>query len=423
MTTTSAGQRSRTRSITFLVALAVFAQESTWNFYESQVPPLLREHIGSAAVVGVLMGMDNLLGIFVQPWIGNRSDRTRTAWGRRIPYLVVGMPIAAALFVVIPHTAASLPLLIAVMFAYALVANTFKPIAEALVPDFIAPERRSRANAVVKIATSLTAIVAALISIFLVDDHLNIAFAIPAAIMAVSIVVLGVTVRDSRSPAYRQVLAESDAQPADSRAPRVRDTFVEIVRDRDRSRLLLLAAILLFGSAWAASRSLITPYGMEALDMSRGDAGGLTLPSGVAFILAAYPAALFAERYGRLRAMAVGMSVFAAAMLLGTFLQTPMGATVALCVAAAGASSFLVNAVVVLWNLAPSAKVFGTYAGMYTVSWASGGFLGPALVGGMVDMNGWSLMLVDIAAIDLLAIIVIARMSTLRRRSALALVK
>ncbi|WCD94312.1 MFS transporter [Streptomyces sp. HUAS 31] len=423
MTTTSAGQRSRTRSITFLVALAVFAQESTWNFYESQVPPLLREHIGSAAVVGVLMGMDNLLGIFVQPWIGNRSDRTRTAWGRRIPYLVVGMPIAAALFVVIPHTAASLPLLIAVMFAYALVANTFKPIAEALVPDFIAPERRSRANAVVKIATSLTAIVAALISIFLVDDHLNVAFAIPAAIMTVSIVVLGVTVRDSRSPAYQQVLAESRTEPADSRAPRVRDTFVEIFRDRDRSRLLLLAAILLFGSAWAASRSLITPYGMEALDMSRGDAGGLTLPSGVAFILAAYPAALFAERYGRLRAMAVGMSVFAGAMLLGTLLQSPMGATVALCIAAAGASSFLVNAVVVLWNLAPSARVFGTYAGMYTVSWAGGGFLGPALVGGMVDLNGWSLMLVDIAAVALLAIIVIARMGTLRRRSALALAK
>ncbi|MFG2273610.1 MFS transporter [Streptomyces chartreusis] len=423
MTTTSAGQRSRTRSITFLVALAVFAQESTWNFYESQVPPLLREHIGSAAVVGVLMGMDNLLGIFVQPWIGNRSDRTRTAWGRRIPYLVVGMPIAAALFVVIPHTAASLPLLIAVMFAYALVANTFKPIAEALVPDFIAPERRSRANAVVKIATSLTAIVAALISIFLVDDHLNIAFAIPAVIMAVSIVVLGVTVRDSRSPAYQQVLAESRTEPADSRAPRVRDTFVEIFRDRDRSRLLLLAAILLFGSAWAASRSLITPYGMEALDMSRGDAGGLTLPSGVAFILAAYPAALFAERYGRLRAMAVGMSVFAGAMLLGTLLQSPLGATVALCIAAAGASSFLVNAVVVLWNLAPSARVFGTYAGMYTVSWAGGGFLGPALVGGMVDLNGWSLMLVDIAAVALLAIIVIARMGTLRRRSALALAK
>ncbi|BCJ49860.1 hypothetical protein Asp14428_13350 [Actinoplanes sp. NBRC 14428] len=69
------------RRITFFIALALFAQESTWNFYDNQVPVLLREHVASAALVGALMGMDNLLGIFVQPWIGNRSDHTRTRWG------------------------------------------------------------------------------------------------------------------------------------------------------------------------------------------------------------------------------------------------------------------------------------------------------------------------------------------------------
>ncbi|MER7407949.1 MFS transporter [Streptomyces sp. NPDC000070] len=419
MTTTSAGQRSRTRRITFLVALAVFAQESTWNFYESQAPPLLREHISSAAVVGLLMGMDNLLGIFIQPWIGNRSDRTRTSWGRRMPYLVVGMPIAAALFVIIPHASASLPLLIATMFMYALVANTFKPIAEALVPDFIAPERRSRANAAVKIASSLTAIVAAAVSIFLVDNHLSIAFAIPAAIMLLSIGVLGATVRDSHSPAYQAAVAEDlRIQHAEHKEPRVRDTFFEILRDTDRSRLLLLVAILLFGSAWAASRSLMTPYGTEALGMSRGAAGGLTLPSGIAFIVVAYPAAVLAERHGRLRVMAIGMSVFAAAMVLGTIVRTPAGTTVALCVAATGATCFLVNAVVVLWNLAPSARVFGTYAGMYTVGWAGGGFLGPALVGAMVDVTGWPLMLLDITIVTALSITVVVRISALQRRTA-----
>jgi MFS family permease len=424
MTTMSAGQRSRTRRITFLVALAVFAQESTWNFYESQVPPLLREHISSAAVVGLLMGMDNLLGIFIQPWIGNRSDRTRTSWGRRMPYLVVGMPIAAALFMVIPHTSASLPLLIVTMFMYALMANTFKPIAEALVPDFIAPERRSRANAAVKIASSLTAIVAAAISIFLVDKHLSVAFAIPAVIMLLSVAVLAATVRDSQSPAYQAAVAEGlEIQHAERREPRVRDTFFEILGDTDRSRLLLLVAIFLFGSAWAASRSLMTPYGTEALDMSRGAAGGLTLPSGIAFIVAAYPAAVLAERYGRLRVMAIGMSVFAAAMVLGTIVPTPAGATVALCVAAAGATCFLVNAVVVLWNLAPSARVFGTYAGMYTVGWAGGGFLGPALVGAMVDVTGWPLMLLDIAVVAALSITVVVRISALQRRTALTVAK
>ncbi|CAM3353659.1 MFS transporter [Kibdelosporangium persicum] len=415
MTTTSSAQRARTGRITFFVALVVFAQESTWNLYDAQVPPLLREHIGSAAVVGLLMGMDNVLGIFIQPWMGNRSDRTRTSWGRRIPYLVVGMPLAALLFLTIPHVAASLPLLALVMFGYALVANSFKPIAESLLPDFVPPERRSRANAVVKIASSLTVMVAALISIFLIDDYPKLSFAIPALLMVVSLAVIAAKVRDSRSPAYQNTIKEERGTAV--RGVRVRDTVLDIVRDRDRSRLLLIVSILLFGGAWAASRALMTPYGMEVLDMSRGEAGGLTLPSGVAFIVAAYPVARLAERFGRLRVMTVGMTVFAAGMVIGTVVRTPTGAVVGLCVAAAGASSFLVNAVVVLWNLAPSDRVVGTYTGLYTVGWVSGGFLGPALVGGMVDLTSWSLLLLNVAIVAMLAVLVVARVSALQRRS------
>lgn len=420
-TATPPVRRAQTR-IMLLVALAVFAQESTWNFYDAQVPPLLREHVTSAALVGFLMGMDNLLGIFVQPWLGNRSDNTRTARGRRMPYLVVGMPVAALLFAVIPHASANLLLLVAVMFCYALVANAFKPIAESLVPDFIAPERRSRANAAVKIASSLTVIVAALISMLVVDDHPALAFAIPSVIMLVSIVVLGLTVQDSRSAGYQAALAEDAAGTAGEAPVRmgVRHVVLDIVRDADRSRLLMMVAILLFGGAWAASRALVTPYGMEVLGLTRGAAGGLLLPSGVAFLLAAYPTALLAERIGRLRTMMIGMSVFAAAMVLGTVAQNPAGTVVALCVCAAGASAFLVNAVVVLWNLAPSARVMGTYAGLYAVGWAGGGFLGPALVGGMVDLTGWTFMLLDICVVAVLAVLAVARVSALQRRSGTA---
>ncbi|MFB9690510.1 MFS transporter [Amycolatopsis plumensis] len=415
MTTTSGTQPARTGRITFFVALAVFAQESTWNLYDSQVPPLLREHLGSAALIGLLMGMDNVLGIFIQPWMGNRSDRTRTSWGRRMPYLLAGMPVAALLFLLIPHVAGTLPLLILVMFGYALVANSFKPIAESLLPDFVPPERRSRANAVVKIASSLTVLVAALISIFLIDTHPKLSFAIPAVLMVVSLAVLAANVRDSRSPAYRAALDEEREQAAP--AARVRDTVLDIVRDRDRSRVLLMLSILLFGGAWAASRALITPYGMEVLGLSRGEAGGLTLPSGVAFIVAAYPVARLAERFGRLRVMTAGMTVFAAGTAFATVVGTPAGVVAGLCVASAGASSFLVNAVVVLWNLAPSDRVVGTYTGLYTVGWVSGGFLGPALVGGLVDLTGWPLLLLHVAIVALLAVLAVVRVSALQRRT------
>ncbi|MBM6405156.1 MFS transporter [Phycicoccus sp. CSK15P-2] len=415
-------KRPRTGRVTLLVALAVFAQESTWNFYDNQVPPLLREHLASAALVGLFMGMDNLLGIFVQPWLGSRSDNTRTRWGRRIPYLVVGMPVAAVLFLLIPHAAATLPTLILTMFSYALVANAFKPIAEALLPDFIEPDRRSRANAAVKIASGLTVIVAASISLLVVDEHPYLAFAIPSGLMVMAVVVLASRLRETRSTGYQTALADDSAfaareggqnlgqgRHAGPVGTRVRDTLVDIVGDPDRSRLSMMLAIFVFAGAWFSSRSLMTPFGQEALGLSRGDAGGLTLPSGLAFLLAVYPAALLAERYGRFVVIMAGMGVFAGALVLGTVLDSSTGVVVALCIGAAGAAGFMVNAVVVLWNLAPSVRVVGTYSGLYTVGWMSGGFLGPALVGGLVDLLGWRWMLLDIAALAVISIAIVAR--------------
>jgi MFS family permease len=402
------------RKITFFIALALFAQESTWNFYDNQVPVLLREHVASAALVGVLMGMDNLLGIFVQPWIGNRSDNTRTRWGRRMPYLAVGMPLAALLFLLLPWTTSAVTL-IAVMVCYALVANTMRPLAESLVPDFIPPQRRGRTNAVVKIAASLTIIVASLISLFVVDEHPRAAFVIPAVIMLAATAVLVAKVRDSRSPAYQAALAE-DAQAGrtETRSP-LWKVVTELVTSSDRRRILLLLTVFLFGGAWFASRSLMTPYGMEALGLSRGEAGGLTLPSGVAFLLAAYPVALAAERFGRLRTIAVGMAVFAGALAAATVVRTPTATIVFLCIGAAGAAGFSINAAVALWNLAPSSRMLGAYTGLYAVTWYLGGFAGPALIGGVVDLAGWSSMLLAIAVLAALAVLVAIRLGRLQR--------
>ncbi|MBX7267356.1 MFS transporter [Micromonospora sp. Llam7] len=402
------------RKITFFIALALFAQESTWNFYDNQVPVLLREHVTSAALVGVLMGMDNLLGIFIQPWIGNRSDNTRTRWGRRIPYLAVGMPLGALIFLLLPWTT-SLVTLVAVMVCYALVANTMRPLAEALTPDFVPPQRRGRTNAVVKIATSLTIIVASLISLLVVDDHPRAAFVIPAAIMLAVTAVMIAKVRDSRSPAYRAAVTEdATTGPGETRSPLWR-VITELVTSRDRRRVLLLLTVFLFGGAWFASRSLMTPYGMEVLGLTRGEAGGLTLPSGVAYLIAAYPAALAAERFGRLRVVLIGIAVFAAALTAAAVVRTPTGTVVLFCVAAMGAAGFLINAAVALWNLAPSSRMLGAYTGLYAVTWYLGGFAGPALVGVAVDLVGWDWMLLDIAVLATLAAVVVIRLARLEQ--------
>jgi MFS family permease len=197
----------------------------------------------------------------------------------------------------------------------------------------------------------------------------------------------------------------------------MRDVLLDVVRDPDRSRLLVILAVLLFGGAFSASRSLMTNYGIFSLELSRGTAGGLTLASGVVFLVAAYPVALLSERIGRLRAMALGMALFAVALAAGAALHTRTGTIVALCVGGVGAAGFIINGAVVLWNLAPSAQVLGAYTGLYNVGWAGGYFLGPALVGGMVDLTGWRFFLLDVALLALLPVGVVLRIIALHRRA------
>jgi maltose/moltooligosaccharide transporter len=42
------------------------------------------------------------MNIFLQPYVGSRSDRTHTRFGRRKPWLMLGAPLAAFLFILVP---------------------------------------------------------------------------------------------------------------------------------------------------------------------------------------------------------------------------------------------------------------------------------------------------------------------------------
>ena len=387
--------------VALLVALGVFAQESVWNFHDSQTPATLAMYTTSAALIGLVMGLDNLLGIFIQPLMGHLSDRTRSRWGRRTPYLVIGVPIAAVLFVLIPFVP-TFPVLILVIVLFALTANSFKPVAEALVADQQVPQHRSKANAIARAASGLTVIVSALLSLFVVDESVELAYVISAAIMVVCVAILVLTLRESRTDAYREVVADDEAD-----APKIRffPALADIVTARDKSRLFMVISIVLVWGAWAAVRALLTLYGMEVLGLSRGDAGGFTLPAGLVFIVVAIPIAIVSDRIGRRIVMRIGIVVFAAGALLVFALGSVTGTYVGVLIAAAGFSGFAVNAAVMLWNLAPSARLLGLYTGVFSVAQAIGSAAGPGAIGGLVDLTDWSMLMPFIAVLSLVGLV------------------
>lgn len=387
------------RKVVFLVALAVFAQESVWNFYDTQVPPSLQDYIASAGVIGLVMGVDNILGVIVQPLMGHVSDRLRRRTGSRVPIILVGAPAAAVPFVLIPW-ADSLPILLLFVISFAFLANCFKVVTEALLPDYVSPGLRSRAHGFLKIATSLTIISSSLVSVFVVDRSLHLAFAIPAVFMLLCFAAVGLYLR--RIPAR-----DVPDGPTGKQRP-----FLTVFLDafRNRRRLTLMLGIMCFAGTWSGLRALTTPYGIEVLGMSRGDAGGLALPGAIAFLIAAAPIAYLSDRIGQARMIACGIAVFAFGLAGAFAWQTPLGTAVFLAVASTGYAAFSINALVAMWNSAPSEHELGTYTGLYTVAASSGAALGPAVLGSSVDLTGWPAFFLNGAVLALIPLAVFARL-------------
>ncbi|RPI58683.1 MAG: MFS transporter [Chloroflexi bacterium] len=391
-----------------LIGLAIFAQEISWNFYDSQVPVSLGKYITSVGVVGFLMGVDNLLGIITQPLLGRWSDNLRTRWGRRTPFILVGMPLAALFFALIPFET-SLPFLLAFVVLYVSAMLFQKTPTESLMPDFVPPEHRSKGNAILKTITSLTVVFAALLSMLIVDQNLQLAFLIPAVLMVLILPIFLLTVKEKTSAGYQEALRVQGENVEQLEKGRLWPTIQGIVRAPDKSMLYMLLSVFFLAFGWAALRALLTRYGTDSLGMTRGDAGGLSLPGGIAFLLLAYPLALLSERYGRRLLMMLGLALMIASLVAGYALASPTMLLVTVVFFSIGYATFSVNALVVVWNLASSSTTTGTFTGLFYLMLYGGYAVGPGVVGLLTDLTGWGPFLLNVAPFILVALLLLSR--------------
>ncbi|MEG1613496.1 MAG: MFS transporter [Clostridia bacterium] len=77
-----------------------------WNTYDFVIPLLIENAFGlSNASRGAVMGLDNLLSLFMLPLFGKLSDKSTSKYGRRTPFIVLGTIAAVVLMIFIPITA------------------------------------------------------------------------------------------------------------------------------------------------------------------------------------------------------------------------------------------------------------------------------------------------------------------------------
>ena len=92
---------------TFKVGLAFAGICLFWNAYDFVIPLLLEHAYGLPnALRGIILGLDNLLSLFMLPLFGKLSDNAHgkliKKFGRRTPFIVIGTICAVVLMVFVP---------------------------------------------------------------------------------------------------------------------------------------------------------------------------------------------------------------------------------------------------------------------------------------------------------------------------------
>ncbi len=82
------------------VGFAFLLITTFWQAYDNLIAKILINKFGLDQLwSGVVMAIDNIFALFMLPLFGLLSDKTKSKWGRRTPYIFVGTIIAVIAFV------------------------------------------------------------------------------------------------------------------------------------------------------------------------------------------------------------------------------------------------------------------------------------------------------------------------------------
>src|SRR5947199_8595043 len=94
---------------TCAIGLAYFSGQMGAALYNAYLPIFYGALVASNLLNGAVMIIDNIASLTLQPYFAGLSDRVDTRLGRRLPFPLAGIPVAALFFLLIPRAACVWP--------------------------------------------------------------------------------------------------------------------------------------------------------------------------------------------------------------------------------------------------------------------------------------------------------------------------
>lgn len=377
---------------TFLLGLGFFSVSLVWMTYNTFVPLFLANRFNlDPRWIGFFMTLDNIAALLIQPAVGAWSDQVQTSIGRRLPFILIGAPVAAVAFGIIP-LAGALPLFVACTSTLLLSMAFWRTPVVALMPDITPSQFRSQANGIINFMGGIGAIVATLGGSVLYKMNQAYPFVLGSVLMVVSIILLFVFVKEPKNV----------EAPAQREAGGLGKAFAEILRGPEKSPLLILSAIFFWFVAYNAIEAFFTLYAQNHLGLPGADGARLLGQLSLIFVLFALPSGYIGAKVGRKTTIMAGIVMMSAAMLAmfglpsSTLLievtKMPVLGVVpviGLVLMLAGAAWALinVNSLPMVVDMTADEQI-GTYTGLYYLFSTLAAIVGPNINGWIVALTG-----------------------------------
>lgn len=349
--------------------------------------------------VGLILVLDNIAAFILAPIIGAWSDSYQGKWGRRMPFVLATVPVAAIAVALVPFVVRAIPpeqsgnlgallplfipfllLLLLIIFPLA-IART--PV-DALVYDLAPSKDRSKARSLGVILATLLAIGLGIVGSMLYSINLIYPFLLCLLVTA-GLLALGMfTIKEPKNAAVAAEQASS--------AGGLKRTWAILQRfpaENKRSVLFLAANIFLGMFAFSLIQAFLSSYNMTVLGQREAQAGLPFLIAGATVMVVSFPAALLSNRIGRKRTMLIGCAGWAVTALLIYLLKAPALFIPLMVITGAFYGMWFVNSFVALVDSAPDDKTIGTMTAITGMANMAGMSVGPLLAGLIIEATGY----------------------------------
>ena len=378
---------------TILVGFAFFLISAFWQAYDTIVPLILTNKFGmEQAKSGIIMSLDNIFAVVLLPVFGMLSDKTRTPFGKRTPYITFGC-ILASIFIAVLGFTSSLIWFVVILLACLLSMATFRSPAVALMPDVTLKPLRSKGNAIINLmGTAGGMLVLGMSIVFKTNvagktDFTSYLISV-AAVMLIALVVFLLTVKETKWAEEAEAKnAELDREAAENGKDEP-----QALRGLTKSELVSLVLILASVALWYIGYNAVTSkYSVYATEVLKVPYNVTLLVAQGAAIVSYIPVGIVASKLGRKKTILAGVAMLASAFFAASFIKEGTPAIVMyllFCLAGIGWATINVNSFPMVVELAKGGDV-GKYTGFYYTASMAAQIVTPIFSGFLVDKIGW----------------------------------